>query len=178
MHRVALAFYVFCIKQWSDKKLGETIQCRFKKITVDIKEIIGVFRGGKGIVVAAMLTDKGLIFPGFRIFFGAEKQHVFQKVCKTLSVCRILVVTYIDVQRCGGLLGGCIRYQQNTQLVFQGDVAVFAVIILALDNLERSDWFLIRHRRLFLSSCQTAADLACRTEQQPEMPGITTYAIH
>ncbi|CRZ49152.1 Uncharacterised protein [Vibrio cholerae] len=84
------------IKQRCDKKLTETVKRFSKSVRQNIKEETGMFCASPCIIRTAMLTDKSLKIANFRVFFCAQKQHVFEIVSQTLAFDRIVKVPDVD----------------------------------------------------------------------------------
>src|SRR5690606_4344813 len=70
--------------------LGKPVQRRFQNFAFYVEEIVGVFKRGVGVVAATVAANKLLVFARIRVFFGAQKQHVLQKMCQAFTICRIV----------------------------------------------------------------------------------------
>ena len=114
MNCVALAVDKFGGKQWGCELLGEPIQRGLQVIGLDIKEVVGIAKGGKGIMTAAVAFDELLIFAGLRILFGSQEQHVLQKMCDTFALFRIIPTANADVHGGSGFVCVLIGYQNRS----------------------------------------------------------------
>ena len=63
-----------------DKELGHAIERAFKCFVADFEMIVGVVTTGVGVVVAAIGLQVIAVVLLVRIFLGAEKKHVLEKV--------------------------------------------------------------------------------------------------
>src|SRR5690554_499727 len=93
INRISFLIYQCGRKQRGGELLGKSVQCRLQKLSLNVKEIIGVLEGGKGVVTAAMTFYELLILARLRVSLSAKKQHVFQKMSESFTVFRIVSTT-------------------------------------------------------------------------------------
>ncbi len=101
---------------------------------VDIEIEIGVFCTSRGIVMSAAGIDELMVCAGSRESFGAQEQHMFQKVCQTGVFSRVIEIAGIDIHAGCCLVGSRIGYQQYPQLVGQGEKVVLPFVERAFDD--------------------------------------------
>ena len=105
MYRILFPLNVLGSEQWCDELLGKSIQGGFQVFRLYIEEVIGVLIGGVGVVTAAMLADKTLVFSCLRVLDRAKKQHVLKKVGQSLVFVWILAATNVDIECSSGFFG-------------------------------------------------------------------------
>ena len=134
MHRVPLPLHVGRVEQRSDEELRKAVHALLEVGGVDVEKVVGVVAGGVGVGTAAMGGDEGLVAIHLRVLFGADEQHVLQKVGEARTLLGFVERAPEDRQRGRCLVGVWVRRQQRFEAVGQLDVAVVPLIIGALDN--------------------------------------------
>ena len=90
VHHVALAAQAVGVEQRVDEEPTEAIQSAFEGLGLHIEEVVGVQRGGEGVVAPAVAADVALVGVGLGVGLGAQKQHMFEQVGEPLQVIGIL----------------------------------------------------------------------------------------
>ncbi len=101
---------------------------------IDGEKVNRLLGAGPRIVVAPMVLDKGVKVIRIRILIAAQKQGVFKQMSKTWPLIWILITTGVDRNRHRGRVTLGIGDQNRTNTVVQYRVAVFTLVIRALDN--------------------------------------------
>lgn len=86
-------------------------------------------------MAAAVALDELLILPRFGVLFGAQEQHVFQKVGQTFPVLGVIAAADAYVQGGGRLIGGGVGHQDGPQAIVQFQITVFVGVVRAFDGL-------------------------------------------
>ena len=102
-----------------------------------------------------MGTDERLVAVYFRVLFGPDEKHVFQKVGKPPVLFGIVMLSAKRDQRRCRLVGLGIRYEQDLQLVVEFQVAILAIVVgtLVYDHRWRCGDLVLQHRLAAGKTC-------------------------
>jgi hypothetical protein len=87
--RVHFPFCKFPGEKRGNEELSEAVEGAVEGVVADLEMIVGMVAGGKGVAEAAMTPDIVAVIALSWVFFGAQKEHMLQKMCDALAILRI-----------------------------------------------------------------------------------------
>ena len=129
VHRVALLVDPLRCKGGADEELGEPVEPRLEEAVVDVEEEVGELGTGPGVVAAPVTAHELLVFTGFGVGAGTEKQHMLEEMGHALAIRRIVEVAGIHRQGGGGFVGLGITDQQDPEPICQLQIVIPPMVI-------------------------------------------------
>ena len=134
VHRVLFAVDISGVEVGGREKGRKPVQGRLELLCLDVEEIVGVVAGRVGVAAAAMGLDELPVFIDVGVGFGAEEQHVLEKMSEAGTVGRLIEATSKHRQRRGRFVRVGIRNQQHTQRVVEVDETIVSIVVWTLGN--------------------------------------------
>ena len=105
------------------EELREAVEPAGEGLVADFELVVGVVAGGVGVVVAAVLAHEISVVGDVRIFFGAEEEHVLEKMREALGVGGVVDLADVHDEGGAGFVELRVGDEENAQAVIEGETA-------------------------------------------------------
>ena len=113
----------FRIEAGGDEELRKTVERAAERLVPDLEMVVRMVGGSIGVVASAVGLDEVAVLGHFRVFLGAQEQHVLQKMRQPLVFLWIVDLAGVHCERRAGLVEFRIGHQQHAQAVVEDEAA-------------------------------------------------------